>query len=169
MPPAPLQLNVKVVVVVSAAVACVPLVACAPLQPFDAVQLVASALLQLKVDALPLMTLAGFAVRVTVGSALTVTVTLSCAVPPAPTQLSVNVVLAVSAPVVCVPLVGCAPLQPLAAVQLVALALLQLRVAALPLAILAGFALRATVGAGGFTVTAVLALVVPPVPVQLNV
>jgi hypothetical protein len=169
VPPAPLQLNVKVVVAVSAAVACVPLVGCVPLQPLDAVQLVALVLLQFRLAALPLTTLAGLAVNVTVGSALTVTVTLSCAVPPAPAQLNAKVVVAVSAPVDAVPLVGCTPLQPSDAVQLAALVLLQLNVDAPPLATLAGFALNATVGAAGFTVTVVLALVAPPMPVQLNI
>jgi hypothetical protein len=148
----------------------VPLSACAPLQPPEAVQLVALAALQLRVEFAPLLTVAGLATNVTVGAGgITVTVALSCAVPPAPLQLSVYVVVAVSAPVDWVPLAACEPLQPPLALQLLALLALQARVDAAPLLMLAGLAVSVTVGAGGITVTVALSCAVPPAPVQLNV
>ena len=55
-----------------------------------------------------------------------------------------------------------------AAAQAVALVAVHVRVAAWPDAILAGEALKVTVG-GGFTVTLVLAEAVPPAPVQVIV
>ena len=81
--------------------------------------------------------------------------------------------VAVSAPVVVLPLVALVPLQPAEAVQDVALVLLQVRVEVPPDATLVGFAVRFTVGAGGVevTVTVVLAAagVVPPAPEQVSV
>jgi hypothetical protein len=67
------------------------------------------------------------------------------------------------------PLVGFAPLQPFEAVQEVAFVELQVRVAALPLVRLVGLALKFTTGAAAVpdvTVTDVVALLLPPVPVQ---
>jgi hypothetical protein len=58
----------------------------APLQPFDAVQLVALVVLQVSVEVPPLATDAGLAVRATVGAGTTVTVTLFDADPPEPVQ-----------------------------------------------------------------------------------
>ena len=75
VPPGPLQVNVKLVVALSAPVDWLPLVALAPLQPPDAVQLVALVELHVSVEDPPLLTVIGFAVNVTVGAgALTVTV-----------------------------------------------------------------------------------------------
>ena len=78
MPPAPVQLNAKLVVTVSGPVDALPLVSCAPDQPPDAVQLVALAVLQVSVEEPPLDTVLGFAlnVRVGAGGGLTVTVTV---------------------------------------------------------------------------------------------
>jgi hypothetical protein len=75
-PPGPEQVSVKVVVVVSAPVDWLPLVALAPLQPPLAVQLVALVELQVSVAALPLVTLVGDAVSVTVGGGAAATVTV---------------------------------------------------------------------------------------------
>ena len=67
-----------------------PLVATDPDQPPEAVQAVALVELQLSVEALPLATLLGLALSVTVGAAaLTVTVADWEAVPPEPVQLRV--------------------------------------------------------------------------------
>jgi len=61
-----------------------------PLQPPEAVQLVASVELQVRVEAPHLLMLVGLAVSVTVGAgAVTATLTVLLAVPPAPVQLSV--------------------------------------------------------------------------------
>jgi hypothetical protein len=83
-------------------------------------------------------------------------------------------VLAVSAAVVKVPLVGSAPLQPPEAVHAVAFVELHVNVAVLPVATLVGLALKVAVGARGaaaVTVTAVVAAaaVVPTAPLQVSV
>jgi hypothetical protein len=75
----PVQVNVKIVVAVTAPVEAVPLVGFEPLQaptPPDPVQLVALVELQVSVEDPPLAMLVGFAVSVTVGAGTTVTVTL---------------------------------------------------------------------------------------------
>ena len=72
----------------------------APLQPPEAVQLVAWVADQLKLDVAPLLMVLGLAENVTVGAAaVTVTVADCAAVPPVPVQLMPKVWLAVSAPV----------------------------------------------------------------------
>ena len=76
LPPAPVHVSVKSVAAASAPVDSVPLVALAPLQPPEAVQPVAFVEFQVNVEAAPLATLFGFAVRVTVGAGATVTVTV---------------------------------------------------------------------------------------------
>lgn len=76
-------------VAVSAPVEALPLVARAPLQPPDAVQLVALPDDQASVALPPLASVAGVAVRVTVGAGTTVTVALALALPPAPVQARV--------------------------------------------------------------------------------
>lgn len=128
------------------------LVAWVPVQPPEAVQLVALVELQVSVEDPPLATLAGFAVSVTDGGgggAETVTVADCEALPPGPVQSSVNVVVAVRLPVEVDPLVGSAPLQPPEAVQPVASVELQVSVEAVPLETVAGFAVSVTVGNGG--------------------
>ncbi|MEQ9564084.1 MAG: hypothetical protein RLN69_16305 [Woeseiaceae bacterium] len=130
------------------------LVACAPLHPPEAVHVVASVLLQVSVDVPPLTILAGVAVSITVGAGaagVTATVALAAAEPPAPEQLKMKLVVAVNAPVE-IPttlLVDCGPLQPPEAVHVVASVLLQVSVDVPPLTILAGVALRLTVGFAG--------------------
>lgn len=61
----------KPVVAVTGPVETLPLVACGPLHPPDAVQLVASVELQVRVDVPPLAMPAGVAVNVTVGTGTT--------------------------------------------------------------------------------------------------
>jgi hypothetical protein len=162
------------VVAVSAPVVVLPLVALVPLQPPEAVHEVALVLLHVRVDAPPDATLVGFAVNFTVGAGgITVTVAAAAAgvVPLAPEQVSVKLAVAVSAPVVVLPLVALVPLQPPEAVHTVALALLHVSVDALPDATLVGFAVSFTVGSGGITVTMAVAAagVVPLAPEQVNV
>jgi hypothetical protein len=151
-----------------------PDVALPPLQPPDAVQVVASVLDQLRLDALPLTTLPGFADSETVGAgvpSVTVTVTESEVRPPGPSQLKLNDVVCVSAPADSDPDVALPPLQPPDAVQVVASVLDQLRLDALPLTTLPGFADSETVGAGvaGVTVTVAEAVATPLSPSHLNV
>ena len=129
VPPAPVQVSVKVVFVVSAPVVNVPLTPCAPVQPPEAVHAVALVLDQVSVLVAPLGMAAGSALNVAIGSGTTgVTATVAPAgaeVPPAPAQVSVNAAFVDSAPVANEPLTGCAPLQPPEAVQAVALVVYQ--------------------------------------------
>ena len=60
-----------------------------PVQPPDAVQLVAFVELHVSVDELPDAMLLGEAVNVTVGAGTTVTLAVCAAEPPVPVQLSV--------------------------------------------------------------------------------
>ena len=73
----------------SAPVLALPLVGSLPDQPPEAVQLVALVEDQLSVEAEPLVTVPGFALRLTVGGVETLTVTDLLALPPAPLQVSV--------------------------------------------------------------------------------
>ena len=136
-----------------APVLCVPLVALLPLQPPVAVHEVALVELHVSVELPPLATEVGFAVSVTVGVPGTVTVVVAALLTPlAPTQVKEYTVVAVRAPVLCVPLVALLPLQPPVAVHEVALVELHVSVELPPLAITDGFAINVTVGAG-ITVT----------------
>ena len=77
----------------------------------------------------------------------------------------------VRAPVLCVPLAICVPLQPPEAVHDVALVELQVSMEVPPPAIEVGLAVSVAVGTGvaGVTVTvAAVAALVPPEPVQVN-
>jgi hypothetical protein len=151
VPLGPVQLNVNVVLVVIALLVVLPLVGCEPDQPPEAVHDVTFALVHESCVVAPLGTLIGVAVRLTVGvgAAVTVTVFESLAVPPGPVQVSVNVVLVVSALLAAPPFVACEPDHPPDAVHDVAFALVQDRFVVEPLATLIGFAVRLTVGAGG--------------------
>ena len=82
--------------------------------------------------------------------------------------MSVNVLMLVSAPLTCEPLVATAPDHAPDAVHAVAFALLQVNVVVSPLLIVPGLALRDTVGAGA-TVTVADADPEPPGPVQVSV
>jgi len=175
------QVSVKVLLVlVSDPVLALPTVARLPLQPPLAVQLVALVEDQFRVALPPVTTVFGLTASVSVGAgdggALTMTLALWLAEPPEPVQVSVNVLLvAVSGPVLTLPDVGRAPLQPPLAMQLVELADDQASVAAAPLSITPGVADRFTVGAaaGGdaaaLTMTLALWLAAPPAPVQVSV
>jgi hypothetical protein len=102
---------------------------------------------------------------VATGTMLTRTVDAALA-PPGPVQVSEYALGRVSAPVLCVPLVGREPLQPPEAVQEVALAELHVRVEAPPPATTAGPAASVTVAAGMTVTAAVATLLLPPVPKQ---
>ena len=96
-----MQLSVYVVVLVIAPVLVLPLVVSLPDQPPEAVQAVALVEDQVNVELPPLATLVGLALIETLGGgADTVTVADWDAEPPAPAQVSVNVVVAVRAGVV---------------------------------------------------------------------
>jgi hypothetical protein len=68
VPPSPVQVRVNVADALSADDACEPEVASMPLQPSDAVQPVASVLLQVRVTVPPLFTVPTLEVNVTVGA-----------------------------------------------------------------------------------------------------
>lgn len=147
---------------------CVPLVALAPVQPPEAVQLVAFVEFQVSVAEAPLATLVGLTLSVTVGAGTAVTVTLWFALPPTPVQVSVNVVVAVSGDEVSLPDVALMPSQPPEAEQLVALVELHVSSVEVPAASVVGLALKETVGAGT-TVTVTDWLALPPGPVHVSV
>jgi hypothetical protein len=168
VPPTPVQLSVNVLWATSAPVDSEPEIPLLSDHDPLAVQLVAFVDDHVSVLALPLTTLLGFAPRVTDGSASTVTVVDCAAVPPAPRQLSVNVLFADSAPVEAVPDVALLPVHAPLAVQLVAFVDAHVSVLLPPLATLLGLALSVTVG-NGSTVTVVDCAAVPPAPVQVSV
>jgi hypothetical protein len=133
----------------SAPVDCEPLTARAPDQAPDALQAVALVADQLNVALLPLATVLGVAVSVTVGAeGVTDTVAVCTALPPAPVHVSVYVALAVRAAVCCEPLVPKDPDQAPEPVHEVALEVDQFNVDRLPLATVLGFAARLMVGTG---------------------
>lgn len=152
LPPAPVQVNVYVPVLVRLVSVVEPAVAFTPLQPVaadDAVQVVALVLDQVNVLDAPLMTDVGLALNVTVGAGTTTaTVTDWLALPPTPLQLIVNVELAVMLLITSVPDVVLVPLQLPEAVQLAAEVALHTSVALPFKATLPGLADNTTVGAG---------------------
>ena len=90
VPPAPVQVNSYSVVLESAPVDQVPLVAKAPCQPPEAVHAVAFSELQLRVDSPPSATVVGDADSVAAGAAAVTTTSADCeAVPPGPVHVSV--------------------------------------------------------------------------------
>jgi hypothetical protein len=100
LPPAPLQLSVKVLVAAIGPRVSLPEVALLPDQAPEAVHEAAFVDVQLSIDDAFAVTLLGAAVSDSVGAGLvTVTVAEALALPPAPVQLSANVPLLVSAPV----------------------------------------------------------------------
>lgn len=148
-------------------------VALAPVQSPVAAHDVALLELQVRVEALPCRIAVGFALTASVGAGVTgvtLTVTVWVAVPPAPVQLSVYEVLAVSPLRTSDPVVPLAPLQPPVAVQLLAFVVDQFSVEDPPLATDVGVAVSDTVGMGaGLTVTVTDCDADPPVPVQVSV
>ena len=150
---------------------CDPLVASPPLHPPEAVQEVAFVVDHDRVELLPLATVPGLALKLTVGAGeVTVTVADCAALPPAPVQLSVYVAFALRAPVDWEPLVAWLPDQLPEAVQAVAPVVDQVKVEILPLTMELGLAVRLTVGAGVGDVTETVAawLALPPAPVHVS-
>ena len=127
-----------------------PLVLFVPLQPPEAVHDVALVELHVSVDAPPLTMDVGFAVSATVGAGTTLTVAVATLlVPPLPVQANEYAVVAMRAPVLWLPLVASAPLQPPEAVHDVAADELQISVEAVPLPTVVCAAPRDAVGGGG--------------------
>ena len=154
----------------------VPDVAFVPVQSPLAVQLVAFVLLHVSVELPPLDTLVGETLRFSVGAAggcCTVIVAVAELDPPVPLQFNEKLALAVSAPVLCEPLVALVPDQPPDAVHDVAFVADQVSVLEPPLVTVVGLAVKVVTGAlgGGAAPTCTLAdpFVVPPRPAQLKV
>ena len=125
---------------------------------------------QVRVEALPEVTVLGADERVTVGAVpVTVIVTVCRAVPPAPVQVSSYSVEFVSGPVGQAPLSATAPCQPPAAVQAVAFTAFQVSVELPPLGIVGGAADNITAGVAESTATLTDCVTVLPVPVQVKV
>lgn len=126
---------------------------------------------QVRVDELPLVRLEGLALNDTVGAGGVETVTVAdwAAEPPAPVQVRVYFVVAVSAGVGCEPAVASGPLQPPEAVQAVALLDDQVNADVAPLLIVAGFAVSVTLGAGVVIDTIADCAALPPVPLHVRV
>jgi hypothetical protein len=153
-PPVPVHVRVNFVVADNRPDDCVPAVPFEPDQPSLAVQSVALAEVHVKVDAVPIATLRGLAVRDNEGAGtgeLTVTDAVWLLVPPSPVHVRVKLLLAVRGALVSVPEVGRAPLHAPEALQLVALVELQVKFVTPPLSTTVGLALMLTVGAGVVT------------------
>ena len=113
---------------------------------------------QVRVVAAPLLTVLGFAERLTVGAAaVTETVADWVALPPLPVQVSEKVALALRAPVDCEPETGLLPDHAPVAVHEVAFVDDHVKVELSPLATVLGLALMVTVPVFlGLTVTVVV-------------
>jgi len=155
----------------SAPVDAEPLIALVPVQAPDALHAVALVAVQLNVEALPLATVLGLAVKLSVGAgAETDTVALWVALPEGPVQVIANVLSALSAPLDWEPLVALLPDQPPDAVQAVALTDDHVNVELPPLATVLGLAAMLTLTVGfALTVTVADCAAVPPSPLQVNV
>jgi hypothetical protein len=117
----------------------------------------------------PLATAPVLVVNVTVGAAAPATLTVAVTillVPAGPLQVREYEVVCATGPVLMVPLVASAPLQPPEAVHAEALLELQVSVAALPEATAVGLA--ASVAIGTTLIPALITGLTPPGPVQVN-
>jgi len=113
--------------------------------------------------------LLGFALKVIVGAgAVTETVAVSETLPPAPVQVSPKLVLDVSAPVRCDPLVSVLLVQPPDALQEVVFVDDQLINAVPPFATVLGLADITSVGFGALTVILTNWVSAPPGPVHVS-
>ena len=102
LPPGPVQVNVNVLVWVRGPVLWLPESGLLPDQAPPALQEVASLDDHVRVEALPELTVVGLATNETVGNGAgsTVTVTDWPALPPAPVQVKINVLVVVNEPTV---------------------------------------------------------------------
>jgi hypothetical protein len=131
-----------------------PLIGCGPVHAPVAIHDVAPLVVQLISEIPPVLIEFGAALMLTVGAGVpTVTVVDWVALPPAPVQLIVKSVVAVSGAVVCEPLCGKLPLQPPPALQLVVSLEVQLSTVVAPGSTVFAWADRLTDGAGAVTTT----------------
>ncbi len=144
-----------------------PLTGSLPFQAPDAVQAVALVEDHERLVALPLATVLAPTPMLTVGTgAIADTVVDWLALPPAPVQVSVYVVVFMTAAMISEPCSGCAPLQPSDAMQPAVLTVLQFSVVEPPATSVLGVADNCTTGGGAVTVTITLCCVEPPGPLQ---
>jgi hypothetical protein len=170
VPPVPVQVNVKVVLAVSAPEDCEPLTALVPDHPPEPEHEVAFFAVQVSVVEAPEVTVLGLAVSVTEGAeAETVTVADCVAEPPVPVQVNSYSVVLERAAVDQVPLVPTTPCQPPEAVQAVAFVELQRRLDVPPAATVVGEADMMIVGTGEVTTTSADCEADPPRPEQVSV
>lgn len=172
LPPAPEHVSVNVVFDFRVPVDCEPLSDLLPDHPFEAEQAVEFCDDQVSTALLPLVMVLGLAARATVGACgdvLMDTVADCVALPPAPVQVNMYVVVLESAPVDCVPLTPLAPDQPPEAEQEAAFREDHVSVALPPLATALGPTLKVSVGAGDLTDTVAFWVAVPPGPLQVKV
>ncbi len=147
VPPGPMQVRINSVVPLSGAVVCEPLVGTRPLQPPEAVQLLAWSDCQLRMVVSPALSVVACAIRLTEGAGSVTMTSADCEdAPPGPLQVSMKVVFAVSASIVTAPLTGFVPVHPPLASQESAPATLHLRVVPAPTATRLGFGCRLMTG-----------------------
>jgi hypothetical protein len=160
------------VVAARAPVLNVPLTDFAPLHPVeppDAVHVVAPTEVQVRTEVPPVTTTGGAALNVTAGTTLTVMEAILL-VPPAPVQVNEYLVASVNGPVLWLPLGALGPAQPSEAMQDEAPVELHISVEEPPVVTDGGVAPSVAVaGPDAVTVTvAVAAMLGPPAPVQIN-
>jgi hypothetical protein len=147
LPAAPTQVIEYVVAAVKAPVLRVPLRSNGPVQLPAAVHVVASVEAQVNVDVPPAATATGLAVSVTVGAGTTLTAVVAAVLlPPAPLQVSENVVAASIDAAFWLPAAGNVPAQPPDAAHDVASVEVHVNVVLPPLATMSGAAVRDAVG-----------------------
>lgn len=173
VPPGPVQLRVKLVSAVSGVLVAEPEAARLPDQPPDAWQPVALPAVQLRVTVCPDGTVVGAALNVRVGAGVAgalfnMTRRVAVSLPPGPVQVSVKSASALSGPMPVLPTTGRSPDHAPAAVQLVALLLVQRMTVDWLGSSVGSSALRLTTGrcCGSTTATSTLALPTPPRPRQ---
>jgi hypothetical protein len=170
LPPTPAQFSVYTASALRAPVLSLPLDALVPDHAPDAVQLAALVLFQVRTVDEPTAIFVSAACRLKVGGGTVLTVAVTLALPPGPEQVSVKLASWLRFPVLALPLTALTPDQAPDAIQLSVSVELHVNTVADPAAMEDCAGCNVTVGAfgAGSTCTVVLALTVPPGPVQLS-
>ena len=172
-PEVPMHVSVNAVVLYTGPVEALPAPSRGPDHPPAAEHDVTFELDQSSVEALPTGTLAGLAVKLSVGgeTAATSTVVADRPVPPSPVHARLNVVADVKASMLSLPSVDLLPVQPPVASQVVAFVLDQCRVVAPPMGTVVGSAAIETTGSAVLpeTLTVTVRLIEPLSPVHSRV
>jgi hypothetical protein len=168
-PPAPEQVSTYVEFCDTLPVDCEPRTDLVPDQAPEAIHEVAFVELQLSVELVPVPTVPGDALRLTVGEgAATDTIVDWAALPCGPVQVNVNVDFSETGPLDCVPLVAFLPDQPPEATQESAFSEDQVRVEVPPGLTVVGVARSTTTGADWATETVVDCVTEPAGPVHTS-